>query len=680
MLEKGLVPALLIDNLTVVAKNKSGERAIVDGVTLSVAPGEALGIIGESGSGKSTIALAVMNYLAPGLRVAGGSIVFEGKNLLGTKHSRGLYGRRIAHVAQDPAAALNPVIRIGRQLTEGMRKHLGLSTQEERARALKLLEEVHLTGVEALLESYPYELSGGMQQRICIAMALACDPDLLILDEPTTGLDARTESAILEILAELKQKRKLSLLLISHNIAAISDIADRVAVLYGGKLMECGPIDAVLKRPAHRYTKLLLNAVPTIVGAQRPLVDIPWQESALPRSGCPFRGRCDLAVEACADGLSYRDISHDHISACVRWKDAACDVDTKAGGEVLDVRRVVQSAGAPVLEADFVSFTYKRSLIGDQKSNVLNEVGLSLGRGEVVALIGESGSGKSTFARVLVGLLRAQVGRIGFRGQNLAALRRYPLEISRFIQIVFQNIAGSLHPRKRVGDVIARPFRLYERRSPSAAEIASLISPLGLRQGLMPRRAGALSGGERQRAALARANAPRPDVIVLDEAFSALDVSMKVRVARLIIEQCKRLGTAVLFVTHDLPFVRYIADKVAVLYRGWVCDSGTASAIFEPPYHPYTEALVWAARRLEGDRPARLDLAGEAQQRKLAEIGCPYQFECHRKIGMICETMSPPLQPAGGGRIIACHIAIDDLKRMQAAEYDRPEVQRKQAQ
>jgi peptide/nickel transport system ATP-binding protein len=659
-------PILSVADLTVTV----GDRFILNDVSVDVKAGEALGIIGESGSGKSTLALAIMNYLAPSLRVAKGSIRFDGQELTRASGLRStIYGKRIAHVAQDPSAALNPVLRIGRQLTEGMRRHLGLTARAARDRAIKLLAEVHLTGGEALLDRYPYELSGGMQQRVCIAMALACDPDLLVLDEPTTGLDARTEGAILEILAELKRRRQLSLLLISHNIAAISDITDRVAVLYGGKLMECGPIGDVLVRPAHRYTKLLLDAVPGMVGAPRALADIPWQESNFPTSGCPFRGRCDLAVEDCAEPLTYRSISDDHVSGCVRWKDAALDNKTKKSAEILQLRQRDVKEGSSALVATGISFSYTSGAL-TPKSRVLTDVGVRLAQGEVVALVGESGSGKSTLARILVGLLRAKEGHIDFRGKDLSRLSRYPLAVCRRLQIVFQNIAGSLHPRKRVGDVISRPYRLYENRRPSSSELLSLITPLGLRQGLMTRRAGALSGGERQRSALARANASQPDVIILDEAFSALDVSMKVRVARLILDQCRALGTSILFVTHDLPFVRYIADRVVVLYRGWVCESGSARAALEPPHHPYTEALVWAARRLEGEKPKNLNLArSETGDKRIAGSGCPYQYECHRKIGAVCETVAPPRVSTPEGRIIACHISLPELQVLQAAEY-----------
>jgi peptide/nickel transport system ATP-binding protein len=665
MLDRGAPDLLQIENLTVMA----GSRPIVREINLSIAPGEVVGLIGESGSGKSTIALAVMSYLAAGVKAARGRIMFSGENLVGaTRLHRCIYGKRIAHVAQDPAAALNPVLRIGTQLTEGMRKHLRLSATKARERALNLLEEVHLPGGEDLLGRYPYELSGGMQQRICIAMALACDPELLVLDEPTTGLDARTEGAILEILAELKRRRKLSALLISHNIRVISDIADRVAVLYGGRLMECGPIGQVLERPAHRYTKLLLNAAPGMSDHARALADIPWQEFSFPETGCPFRGRCDLAVPACAEPLFYRDVARGQTSACARWQDAARPADHS--GLALRPRRAAAEAGEPCVALNDVSFSYQRRRLGEPKQQTLSGIDLAIGRGEIVALIGESGSGKSTLARLIVGLLRPQQGSIRLNDRELTALRRYPLSVSRRIQIVFQNIAGSLHPRKRVSDIIARPFRLYEGRAPSEREINDLFAPLGLRKALLPKRPGALSGGERQRAALARGTAPRPDAVILDEAFSALDVSMKVRVARMLLERCRALGTSILFVTHDLPFVRYVADRVAVLYRGWICEKGPVQAVLEPPYHPYTEALIWAARRLEGERPTCLDLTrSEIGRDRSSTTGCPYHSECQRKIGTICETTLPPLVDAGPGHKIACHIPLADLAALQKREY-----------
>ncbi len=665
-------PVLEIRGLSVNIKGAETSRPIVRDVDLVIRPKEAVGLIGESGSGKSTVALAVLNYLAANLEVSAGEIRFCGTIDL-SRAPRTIFGSQIAHVAQDPMAALNPIMRIGRQMSESLRWHLRLTPEQARARAIELLDEVRLPNAAAILEALPHELSGGMQQRVCIAMALACNPRLLVLDEPTTGLDARTESAVLELLAELKTHRDLSILLISHNLAAVADLADRVSVMYAGRTVESGPTAELLHRPAHRYTQMLLSAVPKMEG-DRPLFDAPWQEAAFPKEGCAFRSRCDLAVEACAQDDMERSPGAQRLSRCVRAQELFGGFYPQDGGSALYPRKPPVPALDKILSISDVSFAYARTRAAQASApRALDNVGLDIRKGAITALIGESGSGKSTLARLIVGLMRPHSGSIRLKEKELAGLRRYPLEICRRIQIVFQNVGGSLHPAKRAYTLLARPFRLYEKRSPTQSELRDLLTPVGLRVDLLQKRTRALSGGERQRIGLARATAPRPDVLVLDEAFSALDVSMKVRVARYLLEQSRASGSGHLLVTHELPFVRYLADDVVVLYRGWACESGPSNTLFAAPHHPYTETLVWAARRLEGQKPARTDLfrtdASLGKVAPVARTGCPFHTACPRKLGTLCETEAPPDRNTGAGHRIACHIPLSELESIQKGEY-----------
>ncbi len=678
-------PLLQVEDLSVAYPPYDAERTVLRQVSLSVELGQALGIIGESGSGKSTVALAILDYLAAGGRYLDGRIRFAEKELtaLTRRQKRALYGREIAYVAQDPSASLNPSLKIGTQLTEGMALHLGMDAASSRKKAVALLDEVRLRDPERLLDRYPHQLSGGMQQRVCIAMALACDPSLVILDEPTTGLDAVTETAILDLLKELKLKRRLSIILISHNLAAVAGLADAIAIMYGGMVVESGPAAPIFARPAHRYSQLLLDALPSLRAPSRALSEIPWQEASIPRTGCPFRDRCDMATTACSEEFAPAVVGDNWLTRCVRWKEVlaagprhVCASDAH-GEHAFSAQTRPAGAGTttavPVLSVSGLVHSYGHKRLGRSEAEIraVDDVSFELAEGETLGVIGESGSGKSTLARCVVGLVRPTAGSIRLAGNELTGFSRYPREVCRQIQIVFQNIAGSLHPRKTMSRVLARPYQLYEHRTPALDELQQLIASVGLKAHLLPKRAGGLSGGEKQRTALARAYAPRPSVLILDEAFSALDASMKIRVARLIRDRKQELGTSIIFITHDLPFVKYVADRLIVMYRGWVCETGHAADILSPPYHPYTETLVWSALRLEGERPATLPDSVERDSTPAGAVvkGCPFASQCPRKLGTICETQSPPVRRGAEGRQIACHIPMDDLRQMQLAEY-----------
>jgi peptide/nickel transport system ATP-binding protein len=668
-------PLLVVDALSIAYATANGEQLVVRGLDLSIAAGDFVGLVGESGSGKTSVALAILNYLPRGGRIVAGDIRYRGATLLGVPRRRlqAIYGRRIAHVAQDPSSSLNPALRIAVQLEEGMARHLELSPPERRRRALALLDEVHLPGRERILEAYPHMLSGGMQQRVCIAMALACDPQLVVMDEPTTGLDAATEMGIFDLLRELKARRRLSVLFISHNLAAVGGMADRVAIMYGGRAMESGPTASVFARPLHRYTQLMLHALPTMRGDVGDKVEMRWQAAGIPRQGCPFRDRCDVAIAACEAEVAMVDVAFARRSACVRWRELPPVGASSPAQRAPAPLAHANSERAPVLTVTDLTHRYRAKRFGRNAASSrpsLDRVSFVVRAGEVLAVIGESGSGKTTLARCLVGLVRPLAGSIVLGDTDVAKLGRYPASIARHLQIVFQNIAGSLHPRKRVRNILERPYRLYERRHATDREFEELTHGVGLRTEVLHKRPGRLSGGERQRAAIARAFAPRPFAIVLDEAFSALDVSMKMKVRNLLLRKKAEFDASYLLITHDLPLVRAMADRVLVLYRGWVCEIGARSVVESPPYHPYTETLVWAALELEGIKPAALDrLRLGSNDAPQASTGCPFHPSCPRKLGSICESEPPPMQSAGVDHTIACHIPIAQLMTLQREEW-----------
>jgi peptide/nickel transport system ATP-binding protein len=675
-------PVLRIDGLEVRYRVGRGDVVAVRDLTLQIGKAEILAIVGESGSGKTTAALAALNYLPRGGRIERGDVRLNGRSLLGLSMSerRKVYGRRIAHVAQDPSASLNPALKIGTQMTEGMVAHQSIAKRAALERARALLDEVHLVEPDRVLASYPHQLSGGMQQRVCIAMALACDPDLIVMDEPTTGLDAATESAIFELLRELRAQRGLSVLFISHNLAAVRSLADRVLVMYAGHAVEEGPTAQVFERPAHRYSSMLIRSLPTMRSLDGMPIEIPWQAKSAPPTGCPFRDRCDMATSRCEGDTPLKEVGTARRSACVLAQQLLAAPPLRALRTGL--HETLPSSHDRTAETNdtlhVVGLTHRyRKPLGARASgrNTLADVALTIGRGDVLALIGESGSGKSTLARCIVGLERPLAGRMDFESYDLARPGRRPVAISRKLQIVFQNIAGSLHPGKLVREILGRPYRLYEDRNPSSDELRALVEGVGLKSDYLAKLAPMLSGGERQRVAIARATSSTPSLIVLDEAFSALDVSMKVKVMRLLQDHRSRAELSLLLITHDLPIVRFMADRVAVLYRGWLCEVGPRTIIEAPPMHPYTEMLMWSALALEGLRPHTLRLAQEAIPGRAssdgADVGCPFRARCPRYLGTPCDTQVPPLQESEAGHRIACHIPIARLRDLQSAEWSK---------
>lgn len=659
------------------------EVKAVRGVDLTVHAGETLALVGESGSGKSSVAFSTMRGLDAAGRVMKGSVHFHDTDVLAlnTGDLRRIQGSRIAMVYQDPQTALNPAYRIGDQIAEAVHEHTDMSASEVRERVLGLLEEVNLPDPAGFYQRYPHELSGGQQQRVVIAMAFACNPELLIMDEPTTGLDVTTEAHILDLVTKLKESHGSAILYITHNLGVVAKFCHRVAVMYAGQIVEQGPVSRVFTAPAHPYTRSLLTCIPRLDLSKhdRPLNAI---EGRLPNlsdipTGCVFAPRCSESRDQCMSSDIEKEYIHgdEDFVRCVRWKDIeAFEFDRSARkARSRDQTTLIE----PLLEVDDLQCLYRlrRSIVdiatGQDVRNVhaVDGIDLNLGRGQTLAIVGESGCGKTTLGRTVVGLQTATNGSMRFENKTLEGkARNRSSDIRRRVQIVFQNPDATLNPQKSVGETIARPLELFGLADETArdARVADLLQSVNLPAHYASRYPHELSGGEKQRVAIARAFAADPDLIVCDEPLSALDVSVQAAILNLLVELQKSSNAAYLFISHDLSVVRYLSDQVAVMYMGRLCEIGSPEEVFVPPYHPYTEALLSAISlpdpnidqesiRLEGSVPSPIN----------PKPGCRFASRCPRKIGSICETDNPPLLTYGDNHKIYCHIPREQLEEMR---------------
>ena len=631
-----------------------GRLHAVQDISLSVAPGQVLGLVGESGSGKSTVLLALLGLLPPGAAQAR-RLAYDGHDL--ARDAPLLRGRRIGMVFQDTAAALNPARTIGAQLTEPMGLHLGSTQNVAWARGTELLAETGIPRPADIMRAYPHQLSGGMKQRVGIAAALSTEPDLLLLDEPTTALDVTVEAQILALLAELQARRNLSMLLVSHNLGIVDRLCDTVAVLYAGRVAETGRTDDVLHRPRHPYTKGLLAALPR---PDRPhagrLAPIPGGLPDLTQDdpGCNFRARCAFAAVGCERPQSLSGAPN--AAACHRAAELA-GADWPVDDAAPPAPRV---AGPFLLEAHDLTARFEtggaiaRLLGRDRSVLAVDSVSLRIGAGEVVGLVGESGCGKSTLGRLLLRLLPSRGGQIRFGGQIVGD--RPDPAFRRRAQIVFQNPDSSLNPRQTVGAILARPIHWFATAPDVAAEVDRLLDLVHLPRRYAARYPHQLSGGEKQRVGIARALASRPDFLVCDEAVSALDVSVQAAVLNLLRDLRDQLGVAYLFISHDIGVIAHIADRIAVMYHGTLVEEGAAEAVLHPPYHPYTELLL-SSVPLIGQRrppPPRID-------RPVTAGGCKFAARCPRHLGPVCDTVPPPSRLASSGHTILCHIPLPTL-------------------
>jgi peptide/nickel transport system ATP-binding protein len=662
-------PALAVSHLDVTYRVRDRDRLALKDVSFTIERGESYGLVGESGSGKSTVALALVRYLPRNGRVSGGTVSINGQDPLrmGRSALRELRARTVSMVYQEPGRALNPSLRAGRQVAEAF-EIAGVDRRDAMSAAEEMLRKVQISDPGRVMRRYPHELSGGMAQRIVIAMALASSPSLLILDEPTTALDATVEAEVLDLVSSLRTEFDTSVLFISHNLAVVAKMCDRVGVLYAGELVEEGPAAEVFGSPRHPYTVGLLRCIPrrgqrkdhgrldTIPGF------LPPPGHSLP--GCVFEPRCPLAEDQCrAAPPPVFSVGAGRGTRCYRHELAP----TMPRATPIDVPAPDRSEAStsPLVELSDLSKTFPGGV------RALADVDLTVQRGETLGLVGESGSGKTTLARALLGLTAPDAGSVlTLDGTALAPdVRRRPRQVLRALQIVFQNPDSALNRRHTVRSLIGRPLvrlaglsgdRLRDRRS-------ELLASVRLEDRQLPLRPAQLSGGLKQRVAIARAFGSRPAVVVCDEPTSALDVSVQAAILNLLADLQAAERTTYIFISHDLGVVRYLSDRIVVLYLGRVMEVGPADTVFAGPHHPYTEALLSAVPSIDGTHPERIRLAGEIPSAANPPSGCVFHTRCPRRLPTgICESTEPPLIEGEPGHMIRCHIPITELRKFSA--------------
>ncbi len=667
----GMTPTPILEcrDLSISYAGRAGDVAAVAGFNLTLMQGEAHGLVGESGCGKSSIALAIMRYLGRAGRVAAGRILFHGRDVLAmnSEELRRIRGGAIAMIYQEPMASLNPAMTIGEQLVEVPKYHDGVGRREAGARARAMLERVHMADAARIMGSYPHQISGGQQQRIVIAMALLSNPELLLLDEPTTALDVTVEAGIVELIRGISAEFGTSMLYISHNLGLVRETCDRVTVMYSGEAVETGPVAKVFRGARHPYTRGLIASLP-VPGADknsRPLQAIPGQLPS-PRArppGCFFGPRCAyFSADRCdAHPVPMAPVagSPGQFSRCLRIGEIPWDAEP-----AVQSGRAAAEPGAVVLEVNALTKRFGAVSAND---------GLSFDarRGETVAIVGESGCGKSTFARILMGLTQADSGSAELDGLDLGRLpvTRRGLQTIRSLQMIFQNPFDTLNPSRTVGSQIARVIRklgVDGGESRIREQVLELLDLVKLPREFAERRPRQLSGGQKQRVGVARAFAGHPSVVVADEPLSALDVSVQAAVTELLIDIQRRERTTLLFISHDLSVVRYLSDRVVVMYLGMIMEQGGTSEVFAPPYHPYTEALL-ASVPLADHRYTRRSvvLSGEIPSASSPPAGCRFSTRCPYKIPGTCDRLAPPLQEFSARHRIACHLPREQLSAMR---------------
>lgn len=657
-----------VRNLSIGFTNQAGEVInILRNIDLSLKKGETIGLVGESGSGKSTLALAMMGYLKTGLRVLEGESLFSGTNIfdIDEKYRTEIRGGKLALIPQNAGQSLTPTSKIGKQITESLKLHTSLPRNLWRQRTYELLAQVRLPDPNELISRYPHELSGGQQQRVAVAMALAGEPDVLLLDEPTTGLDVTTQAHILVLLQDLAKETGTAMVYVSHDLGAIAQVCERVAVMYAGELVLEGPARQVLYRPAHPYVQGLLMSIPKLKKAIPPasMPGIPPAPGEI-KSGCAFAPRCSIVKNRCLEEKPLLETTNTDESVRCFFHSQVAPLPKD-----ISIKRTNFAEAEVILDLDNVAISYAKKSIKEQilgqapdQPATVDSVNLILKQGETLALVGESGSGKSTILRSIAGLKPPSNGLIRYKEESSLddlVESRSP-SLLQNIQLIFQNPDGSLNPRHTVAEILSMPLKLYFGFGGEKLQsrMVALLDQVRMGPHYLTRLPGQLSGGEKQRVAVARAFAAEPKLILCDEVTSALDVSVQAALLGLLLDLKADNDTSYLFVSHDLAVVRTLADRVAVLYMGRICEIGPVDDVYKPPFHPYTKMLLNAVVEPDPDCKPILE-SSDAIELSPPRKGCAFQRRCPQSLGEICNLKIPKWQTVHDGHSIRCHLPID---------------------
>ena len=668
---------LRVDNLKTYFRTKEGPARAVDGVSFEIDQGETLALVGESGSGKSVTALSILQLIPEAIGYhAGGSIEYQDQDItqLSAVEKRKLRGHQIAMIFQEPMTALNPVLTVGFQLMEPLRYHQDASPDEAYQRAIELLAQVNIPAPEQRFHEYPHQLSGGMKQRVMIAIAMACDPKLLIADEPTTALDVTIQAQILDLMKHLQQSRGTAILLITHDLGVVAETADRVAIMYAGRIVEQAACERLLHNPAHPYTIRLLQSLPS--GQQRSQ-ELQTIEGRVPAPtdfppGCRFADRCHMVQDACRQiDPVLLPIEDAHTAACVLYdpqhQEPPITPDDIRTSIQARTRPQQQSPGQPLIHITGlqVYFPIRQGLLKRTVGHVkaVDGVDLTIRQGETLALVGESGCGKTTLGKALLQLIHPTAGHVILEGQDLTSLSRRALHPYRHrLQIVFQDPYSSLNQRMMVGEIVMEGMAAHgigKNRQEREERVKDILTQVGLDPAMIHRYPHEFSGGQRQRIGIARCLAVEPDFIVCDEATSALDVSVQAQILNLLKDLQSQLGLTYLFITHNLGLVEYLADEVAVMYLGRIVEQGKTEQVFQNPQHPYTQVLLSAVPKLDPDSGVKkIQLSGDVPSPINPPSGCHFHPRCPAALPH-CKTIEPPrvqLKQAGSEQTVWCHL------------------------
>ena len=693
------VPVLEVENLSISYETRKGDVEAVRDVSFEVKEGETIGLVGESGCGKSTIAFGIVNFLGPNGKIVDGSVRFQGNELVGRSQEelKKLRGDRIAMVFQDPMQALNPSVRLGEQLAEVLTCHSDISKDEAWERSIEMLKRVNMPDPENVMIRYTHQISGGQQQRVVIAMAMINNPALLIMDEPTTALDVTVEAAVLDLIEELKDDFRAANIFITHNLGVVARVSDQLCVMYAGQMVEKGPVREVFHNPRHPYTMGLLACVPRLGESKwesllHPIRGRVPPPAERPRDECIFAPRCEYSTEKCREACpNLTEITSEHQARCIY----ALEIDSRSLTSKRRRQDVQMRVGAQpdspqdtLLSFDDLKVYYPQesnsvvSLLGLGEKRFIkavDDVSARVSRGRTLGVVGESGCGKSTLVKGIIGLEPVTDGVLEFLGLDITQpVSARDTKLIQEMQMVFQNPDSTLNPSFSVGKQIARPIKRFKTvpKDQVRNEVVRLLEAVRLPASYYDRLPRQLSGGEKQRIGIARALASRPDLIICDEPVSALDVSVQAAVINLLLEIQQIFGSAMIFIAHDLSVVRFFSDDIAVMYLGQIVEIGPADAIYAPPYHPYTEALLSAVPIPDPDAEQKeIRLSGNVPSALSPPSGCRFHTRCPRRYemlpdgGKICERDVPPWRETKRHRIL-CHIPLEDLEKVDPVVHE----------